>query len=417
MARKDCIDEIRAAAGRTGTTLSDAEIERMLDAVVRKAKRSSGIGALDSEGLRFAAAAMAEEARKAALIQKRNALIAMRERIARRGRIESRPDIGAGIQAEIRGIHTPTGEAGQRYSASARWHARERVYVDGLTRDLERAGLFKAMRNNRTLTGQWARELFELSKGKDGNPGISGSPEALTIAKAIHRYQNMAKNALNRAGGAIGDYAGYITRTSHDMDKIRRAGEAPWKDFVRPLLHADTFDYVGGPGTPESEAFLGNVYRALRTGVHLTHEGMQGFKDPAFTGPGNLAQARQPGTRVLHFKDADAWLDYHRALRHRNRRRGGHRKFAALGEGDRTDAGVRAEPARRVRGRCPLFQGKISRHRPRPHRPAECRRAAAEQRIRLPRGQGQPAAAPACGQDLCRHPRGRWRWDGSAWCR
>ena len=323
MAWKDCIAEIRAAAGRSGAALSDAEIERMLDAVLRKAKRSSGIGALDSDGLRFAAAAMADEARKASMLEKRNALLAMQARIARRERIESRPDIGPGIQAEIRGIHTPTGAGGGRYSASARWHARERAYVDGITRNLERAGLFKAMRNTTALTRQWARELFELSKGKDGAPGVTGSPEALTIAKILHGFQTRAKIALNRAGGAIGDYAGYITRTSHDMDKIRRAGgassrwghdvraaEKAWKDFVRPLLHADTFDYVGGPGTPESETFLGNVYRALRTGVHLTHEGMQGFKDPAFTGPGNLAR-RVSQERVLHFKDADSWLAYH----------------------------------------------------------------------------------------------------------
>lgn len=37
---------------------------------------------------------------------------------------------------------------------------------------------------------------------------------------------------------------------------------------------------------------------------------MQGFKDPAFTGPGNLAK-RLSQDRVLHFRDADSWLDYH----------------------------------------------------------------------------------------------------------
>ncbi|MGH6677887.1 MAG: hypothetical protein ACREDL_02855 [Bradyrhizobium sp.] len=95
------------------------------------------------------------------------------------------------------------------------------------------------------------------------------------------------------------------------MDKIRRAGLEPWKAAIRPLLDPETFDYVGGPDGKGAEEFLNNVWHALVTGVHLTYEGMQGFKDPAFTGPGNLAK-RVSHERVLHFSDADSWLDYHR---------------------------------------------------------------------------------------------------------
>ena len=129
---------------------------------------------------------------------------------------------------------------------------------------------------------------------------------------------------MNRAGAAIGDYFGYVTRTSHDMDRIRRgdAGRferAPpvdqarqtWKDFIRPLLAEETFDYVGGAGGKDADAFLDNVWSALVSGVHLTHEGMQGFKDPAFTGPANLAKTVSK-ERVLHFKDALSWLAYQR---------------------------------------------------------------------------------------------------------
>lgn len=306
MAWRDCIDEIKAAAGKT--KLSDTEIEKLLDAVVKKARRASGIGALDADGLRFAAAALADEAKKSAALEKRNALINMRNRIGRRQRIEAAPDWPTGLHAEIRGVNTPL--AGGRYSAQAEWKARARVLLAGPTRELQQAGLFDATRRG-VLEREWVRELFELSKGTQGTPGVSGSPEALRIAEIFNKYQELAKTALNRAGAAIGDYAGYVTRTAHDMDKIRRAGLDPWKQVIRPLLAPETFDYVGGPGTKGAEDFLNNVWHALVTGVHLTHEGMQGFKDPAFTGPANLAR-RASQERVLHFRDADSWLDYQR---------------------------------------------------------------------------------------------------------
>ena len=72
-----------------------------------------------------------------------------------------------GLRAEIHGINTPI--AGGRYSARAEWKARSRAYVARLTRDLQRAGLFQSVRAG-ALEREWTRELFELSKGKDGRP-------------------------------------------------------------------------------------------------------------------------------------------------------------------------------------------------------------------------------------------------------
>ena len=321
MSFNDCIAEIRAAAGG-GANLSDRDIEQMLENVMQRARRKAGEtgrAALDRDTLREAGREVADEARLSALVEKRNAQLNMLARIGRRDRIAAAPDLVTGFMAEIHGVNTPM--FGGRNSAQAEWKSQTDIYWSGLTKELERAGLYNSMRRG-LLAREWARELFELSKGKDGNPGISGSPEALTIAKIVHKYQTLAKEDQNRAGAWIGDYQGYITRTSHDPDKIRLAGAgnrlrngataddlAAWKDFIRPLLDERTFDYVG-PSPEARERFLDNVYHALITGVHLTHDGLQGFKDPAFTGPANLAN-RLSQERVLHFRDADAWLDYH----------------------------------------------------------------------------------------------------------
>jgi hypothetical protein len=327
MSWQDCIAEIRAAAGEI--KLTDAQIERLLMGIVREARRRSGLGAPTVETIRLGATDLAERVRITAAIEKRNARLNMLARIGRRERIEAMPgqDFVNAIKSEIHGTNTPTPTGGERYSARAEGKAMTRRWVEGATRDLERAGLFQAAKSQ-AMEPKWTAELFELSKGKDGNPGASGSPEALEIARIFHKYQDDAKATLNRAGGWIGDYSGYITRTSHDPDLIRNGGKrgwaeavrsgfrtrpdglARWKDAIRPLLDERTFDYVGD--APEArERFLDNVYHGLITGVHLTHEGMQGFKDPAFTGPANLAE-RLSHERVLHFKDAQSWLSYHR---------------------------------------------------------------------------------------------------------
>lgn len=306
MSWQDCVAEIRAAGGER-LKLSDSDIERLLDRVLREAKRRSGIGAADVDNIRLAARDLAERERLTAAIAKRNARLNLLARLGRRQRIDANPDgIAAGIRAEIHGTATPV--AGGRFSAEAEWKALSGQYRNGAVNELERAGLLRAAKD-RHLDRLWPQELWELSRGADGKPGVTGSPEALKVAQIFHKYQTLAKTNLNRAGAWIGDYAGYISRTAHDPDLIRRAGLTDWKAMVRPLLDERTFDQVGDK--PEArEQFLHNVYHALITGVHLTHDGMQGFKDPGFTGPGNLAE-RLSRERVLHFRDAAAWLDYH----------------------------------------------------------------------------------------------------------
>jgi hypothetical protein len=295
-----CIGEIVAASGGK---LGDEQARELLEKTLRRAERIGGIGAPTLDSIRAAAQELGGEARLAGLIEKRNRYLNLVARIGRRERIAATGDIEQGFKREIHGDATPT--AGGRYSAEGEWKSRALQLQAGAVGELERAGLLRAARSG-ALERQWARELAEQAKGPAGKPGISGSEPARQIAQIFHKYQTLAKRELNRAGGAIGDYFGYIARTAHDADRIRRVGLTAWTNIIRPLLDERTFD-----GVEDREEFLNNVYHALITGVHLTHDGMQGFKDPEFTGPGNLAK-RVSQERVLHFTDADAWYDYHR---------------------------------------------------------------------------------------------------------
>ena len=301
MSYMDCIRAIKDAADGT---LTDDEIADLVDQVIKRrdALRQADLQLSVPEATKQAATEISDQERLAAAIEKRNALLNLQARQARRARYEAAPDLVSGIKAEIRGINTPI--KGGRFSAEAEGKALQRIYSDGIVSELEKGGLLQiAARGD--LDREWANELFELSKGSEGKPGVSGSKEALDIATIIHRYQSLAKSDANKAGAWIGDYAGYITHTSHDADKIRRAGFDAWQESIMSKLDPRTFDGVDDP-----QKMMRGVYNGFITGVHLTSDGMQGFKDPAFKGPANMAK-KLSQSRVLHFQDANAWLDYH----------------------------------------------------------------------------------------------------------
>jgi hypothetical protein len=301
MAAQDCIDEIK---GLLGKEASDDDVLRILEAIEQRRKLRAAKNTLESydESLSGAAKEIADEALMAAAIEKRNAAMNLIKRVSRREFYEGAPNLTLGLEAKLSGVNTPF--AGSRFSVDAQYKALRRDYVSGLAVDLDRASLFETAKSG-VLDRDMARELFELSRteGK-GNPGVTGNKQALAIAEVVHKYQRLAVDGLNKAGAWIGQYDGYIARTSHDPDRIRRAGYEAWKNDILPRLDEKTFE-----GVEDIDKFLNGVYSALVTGVHLTQEGSVGFKAPAFKGPGNIGKRLSQG-RVLHFKDADSWMDY-----------------------------------------------------------------------------------------------------------
>jgi hypothetical protein len=313
MAWDDCLGEIRKAAGKE---LSDDDIHVMLEDIQLRADRMrrERVDLSQAELLRAAAREAGAEAEMAARIEARNAKLNLVKRINRREFYESAPTVGGrpgtvmGLEAKLVGVNTPF--AGSRLSVAAQQNALRRDYMAGLTTEFERAGLYETMRSG-LIDRAIARELFEMTR-EGGQPGVTGSDPAKQAANIINRYQTLAREGLNREGGWVGQYDGYIARTAHDPDKIRQGGFAAWRGKALDGLDEKTFD-----GVADREAFLRGVYNALVTGVHLTPDGMQGFKDPAFKGGGNLAKRLSQG-RVLHWRDADAWMDYQAAYGHGN---------------------------------------------------------------------------------------------------
>ena len=316
-----CVAEIVQAAGGA---ISQARAKEILSGLEERHARTGDLAK--------AAAEMSDEARMAAAIEKRNALLNQSKRENLRARVIRNADtinqastkglfpgmrqmLGLAVHekstgaaeafgAEMSAINTPI--EGGRFSTEAVWKAQEAAYTTELGRELGNAGLLAMVRGGE-IERTWGRELWELSRGADGKLGVTGNKLAEQIAKVIHKYQSLAKVDLNREGAWIGDYAGYITRTAHDADKIRRAGFDSWSRDIVSMMGSGaekTFE-----GVEDRARMLQGAHEALVSGVHLKDDSGVGVKDPAFTGPGNAAK-KLSQSRTFHFADADGWLDY-----------------------------------------------------------------------------------------------------------
>lgn len=302
---EDCENEVSAAGGG----LSREDARALLQAAADRGDRTGDHMQAGRE--------MADLALANAAIEKRNRLINLRNRIARTDRIEARiqqlRDAGRGeqsiamaVQAEMRAINTVANEG--RLSAEATAIRQAAIYRTGMLKDLSNGGMFEAFRTNPAFQRDVGRELYELSMqdaGEAHRAGFTGNEHAIAAAQSINKWQSLAKFNLNRAGAWIGDYAGYITRTTHDPRKMYKAGYQEWKTFILSKLdQSRTFE-----GVTDENRFLHSVYDNLITGIHVTDAERVGMKDPAFRGPANLAK-KLSQERLLHFADADSWMDY-----------------------------------------------------------------------------------------------------------
>lgn len=293
---QDCVDAIKKA----GRNLTEEDIEAMLSQINVRAKKFG-----DGPDATFKAAQeLSHEAKLAAIQEKRQATINaaryadMQEFVATAKAAGVLP--GDALVAAMGGIETPF--KGARASVDFAGKSLSNMWAGGVARKLENAGLFKAARKG-DIDGAIARELWELNS-KDGKPGVTNNAQALEIAKSYRDFTRLAVKRQNNAGASIGSLDGYIVRQTHDMTKIRKAGYDEWAKDMKQYLDADrTFDGA------DPDEFLRGSFRGLTTGVHLKTEGAGSGKLLGMKGSANLAK-KLSAERVLHFKDADAFMAY-----------------------------------------------------------------------------------------------------------
>lgn len=222
------------------------------------------------------------------------------------------------IDAEARSFRTPSGQAdlglafsymlehfgvegikssvaGRRRAIVGMAHAKMEAFLHYFRRGaiLGERGRWNAADLNNVL-----REAFGVD---------SGDAAAKGFAKAWKETHEWLRQRFNAAGGAIGKLENWGLPQHHDARALRKAGQAAWKDYIRPLL--DTGRMVNPlTGRPldgrDLEALLDNAWSEIATeGWSKRKPTQQPF------GRGALASQRAEH-RTLIFRDPESWLAY-----------------------------------------------------------------------------------------------------------
>jgi hypothetical protein len=299
-----CISGVLAASGKDDLTDDD-----LITIFQRARGRIASLmreGRSQTEAAYEAGMQLGQEMRLAAAIEKRSLAINRARRNEILGQIRAGKEV-----SDMRRLLSSVDSA--IYGAQAE-------VLGPLVADMKKAGLLKAIsRNDPAFDQRVIDELWQINSGKTGS--VTNDPMARKAAEIITSAQDRVRAMQNNAGAWIGKTDHYVTKQSHDMDKVRgtltdakgaydaNKNFENWRDKILPRLDEKTFDHLENQ-TPEGiDAYLRNVWQSLASGVHDTARGNEVLA--AFKGPANLAK-RISQERKLLFKDAQAWGDYNR---------------------------------------------------------------------------------------------------------
>lgn len=136
----------------------------------------------------------------------------------------------------------------------------------------------------------------------------TGDPLAKKISDKMGDVFEAMRDRFNRNGGDIGKLDNWGLPQTHNLEKIAKAGKEAWVSKSESLI--DTRQYVHENGDyysqQEIRSLLDYTYDTLSSdGANKIEVGRQA------TGGGTSKVTNRHGeSRVLHFKDADAWLEY-----------------------------------------------------------------------------------------------------------
>ena len=135
----------------------------------------------------------------------------------------------------------------------------------------------------------------------------TGDPLAKQISDKMGEVFEGMRERFNRSGGDIGKLDDWGLPQTHSLEKIVLAGKQAWVQKAEGLI--DTSKYVHEDGTfysqQEIRELLEYSYDTLSSnGANKTEIGRQSF------GGNSKVTSRHSESRVLHFKDAESWMEY-----------------------------------------------------------------------------------------------------------
>ena len=197
---------------------------------------------------------------------------------------------------------------GARDSIDARRTGIRKDFLGGVINELEAldaqgAALRGLLKNDPDFNRNVVSELY--------SPGVTKDDTARAVADIFARHMEKARQRSNAAGAAIGRLDGYIPQ-SHDPWKLARkrkdgrSARQAWVEFIADKLDPER-TFAGVEDEAERIRILNRVYDNINMG---REQGPNAIERGERSSPANLA-GRLGAHRVLHFKDADAFMAYH----------------------------------------------------------------------------------------------------------
>ena len=147
------------------------------------------------------------------------------------------------------------------------------------------------------------KNIVDERFGKD-----SGDPLAKNISNKMGEVFEGMRLRFNRSGGDIGKLDDWGLPQTHSMEKIALAGKEAWVGKAEQLI--DTSKYVHEDGNFYSQQEIRDLLEysfdtLTSNGANKIEIGRQ-----STGGVSSKVTSRHSESRVLHFKDADAWMEY-----------------------------------------------------------------------------------------------------------
>ncbi|HHB1665915.1 TPA: hypothetical protein ACVB54_001880 [Acinetobacter baumannii] len=176
---------------------------------------------------------------------------------------------------------------------------------------------------SRAIAKEAKGELYDFYAGAKGDLGIFTNKEFVTdVIKQLHKedtgnikakstaekldfvLDKMLRERFNRSGGDIGKLDKYIP-THWEHQKVKDAGEAVWLNDAKENIDRSLLVHEDGKlySDVEVEEFLRASFKTLESdGINKIEPGRQGVSG------GAKITNRHSQSRVLHWKDANAWI-------------------------------------------------------------------------------------------------------------
>ena len=155
--------------------------------------------------------------------------------------------------------------------------------------------------------GVWTDKVLvrDIIQERFGND--SGNATAKNISNKMGEVFEGMRDRFNRSGGDIGKLDDWALPQTHSAEKMAIVGRDQWVDDAIGAINRDKYVHEDGRFYSEDEIrdLLKYSFDSITSnGANKLEIGRQNF------GGNSKITSRHSESRVLHFKDADTWMDY-----------------------------------------------------------------------------------------------------------